>query len=77
MSRILPAKKILDIQGAGFASVQRTDALVYFRREARSAFLYVKGACGQSVPGRHPGRALKAITAAAGENAVAEDAPAR
>jgi hypothetical protein len=30
MSRILLAKKLLDIQGAAFARIQRTDALVYF-----------------------------------------------
>jgi len=30
MSRILPAKEILDIKGAALARIQRPDALVYF-----------------------------------------------
>jgi hypothetical protein len=35
MSRILPAKEILDIQRAAFARIQRTDALVYFGTKRR------------------------------------------
>jgi hypothetical protein len=42
MSRILPAKEILDIQIAAFAGIQRTDAIVYFGTKSISARSAVK-----------------------------------